>query len=90
MENRISKEITRPYAKDLGGLFYSQIYNGKVSAWFRSPVIEELMQRNPPKVLGIYEPEDLSLEQIENHLLEFLKSLSEWENQDNSRTEIGF
>lgn len=86
----------RTIIKDRGALMYSQLFNGKVQAWMTYPIIEGLMQPKPPKMIGIYAPQEFNEELILSNFDEFFKELIEWENYDDdqpgheSMNRIGF
>ena len=70
---------------------YSQLYNGKISVWIRYPKIQKLMKRKAPKVLDVYEPLELTAEQIEAHVKTFYEELTLWINQQTAaQRPIGF
>lgn len=74
-----------------GSLMYSQLYNGKISVWIRYPKIQKLMKRKAPKVLDVYEPLELTAEQIEAHVKIFYEELTLWINQQTAaQRPIGF
>ncbi|MEL6124527.1 MAG: hypothetical protein AAFR14_12490, partial [Bacteroidota bacterium] len=75
----------RNIIKDKGSLIYSQLFNGKVQAWMTYPLIEGLMQPKPPKMLGIYAPEEFTEELILSDFDSFFKELIEWENYDDDQ-----
>ena len=75
----------RNIIKDKGSLMYSQLFNGKVQAWITYPLIEGLMQPKPPKMLGIYRPEEFNEQLILGNFDEFFKELIDWENYDDDQ-----
>lgn len=79
-----------PFPKELGGILYTPIYNGKVSVVIKFPVIKGLMQAKEPQAIDICEPEEISREKVEKHLIQFFKMLIEWEDQATAKSNIGF
>lgn len=75
----------RNIIKDKGSLIYSQLFNGKVQAWMTYPLIEGLMQPKPPKMLGIYRPDEFNEGLLLGNFDEFFKELIEWENYDDDQ-----
>jgi hypothetical protein len=76
--------------KEGGFLFYTQIYNGKVSVWISLPVIENFVEQQAPAPLDIYEPSEIKEDLIVRHVAEFLKTMALWEDQDMEHHEIGY
>ena len=72
----------RSIIKDLGSLNYSQIFNGKIQVWMTFPLIEGLMQPQPPKMIGIYTPPEFNEDLFLSNFDEFFKELINWENYD--------
>lgn len=92
-ESGIYEEIgstKRHYMKEGGYLFYTQIYNGKITVWISLPTIEDFMDRVPPKPIEVYEPSEIKEEIIIKHVSEFLKAMTEWEDKDIEHHAIGF
>ena len=75
----------RNIIKDKGSLVYSQLFNGKVQVWITYPLIEGLMQPKPPKMLGIYRPDEFNEQLILGNFDEFFKELIDWENYDDDQ-----
>jgi hypothetical protein len=75
----------RTIIKDRGALMYSQLFNGKVQAWMTYPIIEGLMQPKPPKMIGIYAPQEFNEDLILSNFDDFFKELIEWENYDDDQ-----
>ncbi len=75
----------RNIIKDKGSLVYSQLFNGKVQAWMTYPLIEGLMQPKPPKMIGIYRPDEFNESLLLANFDEFFKELIEWENYDDDQ-----
>jgi len=85
----------RSIIKDMGSLNYSQIFNGKIQVWMTFPLIEGLMQPQPPKMIGIFTPPEFDENLILSNFDEFFKELIDWENYDDDQpseqmTKIGF
>ena len=86
----------RNIIKDKGSLIYSQLFNGKVQAWMTYPLIEGLMQPKPPKMIGIYRPDEFNEGLILSNFDDFFKELIDWENYDDdqpgneAQNKIGF
>lgn len=85
-----ANNFSLPYLKEKGGLLYSPIYNGKITAVVKLPVIKNLTKVQPPKVIDIVEPTKLTPQKIEDHLVEFFQALLEWEDQVSPTNPIGF
>ncbi len=75
----------RNIIKDKGSLVYSQLFNGKIQAWMTYPLIEGLMQPKPPKMIGIYRPDEFNEGLILSNFDEFFKELIDWENYDDDQ-----
>jgi hypothetical protein len=84
------EDTVRPYMKEGGYLFYTQIYNGKISIFISLPVIENFIERTKPKPVGIFEPAELTEEIIIDHVSQFLKEMASWEDNDLQHQEIGY
>lgn len=84
------EDTTRPYMKEGGYLFYTQIYNGKISVFISLPTIENFIDRKPPKPLGVFDPSDITEAIIVDHVTKFLKEMAMWEDNDLEHQEIGF
>ena len=88
---RVDEDTNKPLIKDFGSLVYQQLYNGKVQVLVFLPFIEGVIQPQPPKILGIYRPEELKVAYLERHMEEFVRLLTEWEDfDDDAPTQIGF
>jgi len=79
-----------PVIKDGGYLFYSQLYNGKVSVLITLPVIEKYMEALEPKPLEVLRPAEITKEKIMEHVSDFLEEMAVWEDRDFGHHEIGF
>ena len=72
----------RSIIKDMGSLSFSQIFNGKIQVWMTFPLIEGLMQPQPPKMIGIFAPPEFNEDLILSNFDDFFKELINWENYD--------
>lgn len=89
---RVDEDTNKPLIKDFGSLVYQQLFNGKIQVMVFLPSIEGFGNPPPPKVLGIYRPEELKPAYLERHMEEFVRLLTEWEDfdDDEAKTPIGF
>lgn len=79
-----------PVIKDGGYLFYTQLYNGKISVLVTVPTIEKYMEALEPKSLEVLRPDELTREKIIGHVISFLDEMTAWEDRDFEHHEIGF
>lgn len=79
-----------PIIKDGGYLFYTQLYNGKISVLVTAPTIEDYMEAIEPKPLEVLRPAELTEEKIMEHVSSFLEEMTAWEDRDFAHHEIGY
>lgn len=72
-----------------GDLVYSQMANGKISAYIHFPYIEGIFG-DPGRILeiGVFLPVDINQELIMEHIEIFLEQIVKWEKEE--KTLIGF
>ncbi len=90
---RIDADTNKPLIKHHGTLVYQQLFNGKIQVMIAMPYIEGFGDPPPPKVIGIYRPQELKLPFLERHMEEFIKTVTAWEDFDDdeqTHTPIGF
>jgi len=86
----IYEKTKLPVIKDGGYLFYTQLYNGKISVLVTVPTIEKYMEALEPKSLEVLQPAKLTKEKIMGHVAAFLEEVTIWEDRDFEHHEIGF
>lgn len=74
-----SGKAKRDFMKDGGYLYYTQLYNGKISVWISTPVIENFTECPPIKPFKIYAPAELKEADIIQDVAIFLKVMTNWE-----------
>ncbi len=97
-ESGISEKINdvteKAMIKNHGSLIYQQLFNGKVQVMILYPQIEGFGAGQPPKMIGIYRPNEIKEPFIIRHLEEFLREVTNWEDFDDddpsTYTPIGF
>jgi hypothetical protein len=90
---RIDEDTNKPLIKHHGTLIYQQLFNGKVQVMISLPFIEGFGDPPPPKLIGIYRPEELKPPFLERHMEEFIKMVTMWEDfddDDQGPSKIGF
>jgi len=90
---RIDSDTNKPLIKHLGTLVYQQLFNGKIQVMIMMPYIEGFGDPPPPKIVGIYRPQELKPPFLERHMEEFIKSVTSWEDYDDDEQQhnrIGF
>ena len=83
------------YTKEGGYLAFSQSYNGIIFVIIGFPKIKGIIfnEKEPIKRLDYVEPASLTVEKIHEYVILFLKTLSEYEAQENKdieRTPMGY
>lgn len=89
----ISEKVDKPLIKSNGSLVYQQLFNGKIQVMIMYPYIEGFGDPKPPKVVGIYRPEEVKVPFIIRHMEDFIKELTLWEDfddDDQPTHKIGF
>lgn len=89
----VNDKVDKPLIKKNGSLIYQQLFNGKVQVMVAYPYIEGFGDPRPPKVIGIYRPEELKSPFLIRHMEDFIKELTLWEDfddDDQNSNKIGF
>lgn len=89
----ISEKVDKPLIKNNGSLIYQQLFNGKIQVMIIYPFIEGFGEPRPPKVIGIYRPEEIKIPFMIRHMEDFIKELTQWEDfddDDQPSSKIGF
>jgi len=81
----IAEDTRRPLIKTNGALIYQQLFNGKIQVMIVFPAIEGYGDQLPPKMIGIYRPEELKEPFIIRHMEEFFKEIIAWEDFDDDK-----
>ena len=76
------------FAKVSGKLMYSQVYNGEVYVLIDYPHVEHHVERQQPKFIGKFRPDEISVDLVLNHISDFLEEMLGWES--GTRKLIGF
>lgn len=90
---RIDEDTNKPLIKHNGTLIYQQLFNGKVQVMIMLPYIEGFGDAPPPRLVGIYRPQELKQPFLERHMEEFIKTVTNWEDFDDDEqapAKIGF
>ena len=90
---KVDEDTNKPLIKHNGTLIYQQLFNGKVQVMVAFPHIEGFGDPPPPKLVGIYRPQEIKQPFIERHLEEFVKTVTKWEDFDDDEqapNKIGF
>lgn len=90
---KIDSDTNKPLIKHNGTLVYQQLFNGKVQVMIAMPFIEGFGDPPPPKLVGIYRPQELKQPFLERHMEEFIKTVTYWEDFDDDEqapNKIGF
>ena len=66
----INDKTDKPLIKNNGSLVYQQLFNGKVQVMIAYPYIEGFGDPRPPKVIGIYRPEEIKVP-LRNKIFDF-------------------
>lgn len=82
----INDKTDKPLIKNNGSLVYQQLFNGKVQVMIGYPYIEGFGEPHPPKIIGIYRPEEIKAPFIIRHMEEFIKEITQWEDYDDDDT----
>ena len=82
----INDKTDKPLIKNNGSLVYQQLFNGKVQVMIGYPYIEGFGEPRPPKVIGIYRPEEIKAPFLIRHMEEFIKEITQWEDFDDDDT----
>jgi hypothetical protein len=89
----VNETIEKPLIKKNGSLIYQQLFNGKVQVMIVLPFIEGFGDPSPPKVIGIYRPEEIKPPFLIRHMEDFVKEITMWEDFDDDdqlMKKIGF
>ncbi len=89
----VNEKVNKPLIKKNGSLLYQQLFNGKVQVMVVFPHIEGFGDPNPPKVIGIYRPEEIKPPFLIRHMEDFIREITQWEDFDDDdqvMTKIGF
>jgi hypothetical protein len=90
---KVDEDTNKPLIKHNGTLVYQQLFNGKVQVMILVPYIEGFGGPPPPKMVGIYRPQELKSPFLERHMEEFIKTITNWEDFDDDEhppNRIGF
>ncbi len=79
---KVSEDLNKQLLKQNGILAYQQLFNGKIQVLIIYPFIEGHGEPRPPKMLGIYRPEEIKFPFIVRHCEEFIKEVTYWEDYD--------
>jgi len=82
----INDKTDKPLIKHNGSLVYQQLFNGKIQVMIGYPFIEGFGEPRPPKVIGIYRPEEIKAPFLIRHMEEFIKEITQWEDYDDDDT----
>jgi hypothetical protein len=89
----VNDKIEKPLIKKNGSLIYQQLFNGKIQVMVVLPFIEGFGEPNPPKVIGIYRPEEIKPPFLIRHMEDFVREITMWEDFDDDdqvMQKIGF
>ncbi len=89
----VDEKIEKPLIKKNGSLVYQQLFNGKVQVMVMFPHIEGFGDPNPPKIIGIYRPEEIKPPFLIRHMEDFVREITQWEDFDDDdpvMNKIGF
>ena len=89
----VNEKIEKPLIKKNGSLVYQQLFNGKVQVMVMFPHIEGFGDPNPPKIIGIYRPEEIKPPFLIRHMEDFIREITQWEDFDDDdpvMNKIGF
>ena len=79
---KVSENLNKQLLKQNGLLVYQQLFNGKIQVLIIYPFIEGHGEPRPPKMIGIYRPEELKEPFLVRHCEEFIKEITQWEDYD--------
>ena len=82
----INDKTDKPLIKNNGSLVYQQLFNGKVQVMIGFPYIEGFGEPHPPKIIGIYRPEEIKAPFLIRHMEDFIKEITLWEDFDDDDT----
>lgn len=82
----INDKTDKPMIKNNGSLVYQQLFNGKVQVMIGYPYIEGFGEPHPPKIIGIYRPEEIKAPFLIRHMEDFIKEITLWEDFDDDDT----
>jgi hypothetical protein len=80
--------VLKFFAKVSGKLIYSQVYNGEVYVLIDYPHVEHHVERQQPKFIGKFRPDEITVDLVLDHINEFLEEMLGWES--GTRKLIGF
>lgn len=78
----VNEKTEKPLIKKNGSLIYQQLFNGKVQVMIAFPYIEGFGDPAPPKVIGIYRPEEIKPPFLIRHMEDFIREITQWEDFD--------
>ncbi|MFZ1676890.1 MAG: hypothetical protein WBP41_10395 [Saprospiraceae bacterium] len=84
----INDKTDKPLIKNNGSLIYQQLFNGKVQVMIGYPYIEGFGEPHPPKIIGIYRPEEIKTPFLIRHMEDFIKEITQWEDFDDDDTPL--
>ncbi len=92
MIKEVVNGVRRNLIKHNGSLVYQQLFNGKVIVIIQYPFIEDYGERQAPKTIAIYRPEELRAPYFQRHVEELLTEATKWEDYDDDEPhqKIGF
>ena len=92
MVKEVVDGVRRNLIKHNGSLVYQQLFNGKVIVIIQYPFIESYGERQAPKTVAIYRPEELREPYFHRHVEELLTEATKWEDYDDDEPhqKIGF
>ena len=83
--------LKKPLIRQNGMLIYQQLFNGKIQVLILPPYIEGLGEPRPPKMVGIYRPEEIKDPFIVRHCEEFIRDMTDWEDYDDDEpSKVGY
>ena len=80
----------RMYVKQGGYIVFAQSYNGLIVVLIGYPHIEEKVTQAPSKLLGKFNPRDITESFIEGKVGEFFDEMIRWERESSDTTRLGF
>lgn len=84
----INDKTDKPLIKNNGSLIYQQLFNGKIQVMIGYPYIEGFGEPHPPKIIGIYRPEEIKSPFLIRHMEDFIKEITQWEDFDDDDTPL--
>lgn len=90
---KLKNDVERHMIKNKGALIYQQLFNGKIIVMLQMPYIQEYMEQQPPRTIGIYRPEELNDGAFTRHVDNLITEITKWEDYDDDEpngNKIGF